>query len=389
MGREPRDLQAIGGGANSVPCGGERAAGGSGNRRWWTLAVRMSRAAWTRGLGGDRTYFEETLLQFARDLEGAASPGDVEAVLLRLAREFLPDKRIELIRAADDVEAGSNSAAEDHGLRPGREGRPIDARGKWRGESMTELPLRCGGAVHGRLRIVDTKGPSSLRPADLRRTAIACTMAACALENLRQYSDWGWKCGEEPTENGRSREIEVERSSTVIRDATFLNAVFPFALGQAKRHREAVSLLCLAVDRLGAIQDLLGTEVVDRLVREICQVVAASIRSSDIVARLDDDRIIVLLIRARARNALHVAQMISRSVTEKTQNAAELGCATVSIGVAEFPGDARSADSLLEAADDALARAQGGGGGQVALAESRLIPCTASLDAAPSAYSPQ
>ena len=142
----------------------------------------------------------------------------------------------------------------------------------------------------------------------------------------------------------------------MIRDATFLNAVFPFALGQAKRHHEPLSLLCLAIDRLGAIQDLLGFEAADRLVQEVCQVVGSSIRSSDIVARLDDDRIVVLLIRARSRSALDVAQKICRSVAEKTRDVAELGCAMVSIGLAEFPGDARTAFSLLDAADDALAR---------------------------------
>ena len=205
-------------------------------------------------------------------------------------------------------------------------------------------------------------------------------MAACALENLTQRVDWDWKGGNEPGGDVPSRPDE-ESPAGVIRDATFLNAVFPFALGQAKRHREPVSLLCLAIDRLGAIKDLLGLDAVNYLVQQVCQVVAGSIRASDIVARLDDDRIVVLLIRARARNALHVAQKISRSVADMTRNVAELGCATVSIGVAEFPGDARNAFSLLEEADDALARAQDGGRNQIALAEVRTIASPTSPDA--------
>jgi diguanylate cyclase (GGDEF)-like protein len=330
--------------------------------------------------------FEEALLRFARELEGVEGPTEVEAVLLRLARELVHGDRIALSWTTGE---GANRPA--HGLHgdgpPVRIGRSLDARAGRRDDGMTELPLRCGGAVYGRLLVSHARGSSAHPPAVHRRLAIACTMAACALENLRQHSEWGWNGGDEPAEDGRSRTGEAKPGG-VIRDATFLNAVLPFALGQAKRHFEPISLLCLAIDRLGAIQDLLGPGVVDRLVQEVCQVVASSIRSSDIVARLDDDRIIVLLIRARTKNARYVAEKISRSVAEKTQHAAELGCATVSIGIAEFPDDAHTALSLLDAADDALARAQDGGRNRIAVAEAPTVSPATSPDAVASASSP-
>ena len=348
-------------------------AEGSGLRRWWASAVRIGRAAWAKPFGGGRVGFEESLHRFARELDGSRSPGDIEVRLLRLTREMVPSTQVTLIRMPNEVaEAHHGAPASEEAA--GLGDHPVPIRGRWRGESMTEVPLRCGGAFHGRLQVLTSRqGRSALRPVALRRLTIACTMAACALENLRQQAEWAWKGGDETSEDGRPRPTEVAPGS-VIRDATFLNAVLPFALGQAKRHREPLSLLCLAIDRLGAIQHLLGPEMADCLVQEVCRVVASSIRSSDIVARLDDNRIVILLIRARARSALHVAQMIGRSIAEKTRNVPELGCATASIGVAEFPGDARTAFSLLDAADDALARAESGGRNQVVLADSRPIP---------------
>ena len=214
------------------------------------------------------------------------------------------------------------------------------------GETVVEVPLSCGVAVHGRLRLFTPGGGrSALRPETLRRLATACTMAACALENLRRNAEWAWHGRDEAGEDGRSRLSEAH-STAVARDATFLNAVLPFALSQAKRHREPVSLLCLGIDRLAAIQDLLGPEVADRLVQDVARTVSSSVRSSDIVARLDDDRIVVLLIRARGPSALSVARIIGRAMTETTRNVPELPSTTVSIGVAEFPADVRTRHSL-------------------------------------------
>ena len=386
LSRDSSPWPSRGAGEGSSDSDRQPVAEGSRLRRWWASAVRIRRVAWARCFGGGRVGFEESLHRFARELDGAERPGDIEAGLLRLTREMVPNRRITLVRMPTEVPdrtmcgSANNEAADRVGPR-------VHDRVKWRGESIAEVPLRCGGAFYGRLQVLTTiQGRSALRPDALRRLTIACTVAACALENLRQRSEWAWKGGDEASEDGRPRSNEVHPGG-VIRDATFLNAVLPFALGQAKRHREPLSLLCLSIDRLGAIQDLLGPEAADCLVQEVCRVVASSIRDSDIVARLDDNRIVVLLIRARARSALHVAQMIGRSIAEKTRNVPELGCATASIGVAEFPGDC---------ADRVLAPGRGrrcprprpaGGRNQVLLAEAHPIPIPTSPNAIPSALS--
>ena len=56
-----------------------------------------------------------------------------------------------------------------------------------------------------------------------------------------------------------------------LQDATFLNAVLPFALSQARRHREPLSIVCVAIDRLSAIKQLLGKAESDRLVQHVAQ----------------------------------------------------------------------------------------------------------------------
>jgi diguanylate cyclase (GGDEF)-like protein len=98
------------------------------------------------------------------------------------------------------------------------------------------------------------------------------------------------------------------------------------------------------------------------------------IRSSDIVARLDDDRVVVVLPRAPDDGALHVAKKICRVFAERSQRDSELPGVTVSIGVATFPECADNVQSLFDAADNALAKAQSQGRNRSTLASPLPLP---------------
>jgi diguanylate cyclase (GGDEF)-like protein len=207
-------------------------------------------------------------------------------------------------------------------------------------------------------------------------------MAACAIENLRHQAEWSdhragaqpsGRTGAPPTRSAAPAACELH-PSVLLHDATFLSAVLPFALSQSRRHREPLSLLCVAIDRLRGVQELLGRPTVDRLVRHIGETVATLVRSSDIVARLDDDRVVVVLPRAPGGGAFQVAQKICRAVAEKSQVGCEVPGLTVSIGVATFPTCAEDVYSLFDAADEALARAQSGGRNQPIMSPPRPTP---------------
>ncbi len=307
----------------------------------------------------------------ADEMGRAGSSDAVKAALIDFAHGVAPNSRIALVLTPARVEAtaGCEQTA-DHGNDVARHASQDMERKS--GETSVEFPLSCGVATHGRLGLFTLeRNPSTLRPETLRRLATACTMAGCALEQLRRHSEWTWTDPEESAQERRSIPSEPNPTSAT-RDATFLSAVLPFALAQARRHREPVSLLCLGIDRLRAIRELLGPEVIDHLVQNVCRSVSSVVRSSDIVARLDDNRIVVLLIRAHGPGAMKVARNIGRAVREMPRDAAGFPSTTVSIGIAEFPSDATTAFSLLDTADEALARGQSRGHDQVMLARSAL-----------------
>ncbi len=293
----------------------------------------------------------------------------------------MPDGRVELIRATGEpacckkwkVASQSGTFA---ALGEDAAGRPD--------VGVEEFPVRWGAASHGVLRVHTPAacGRPAIGAETRRRLTMACTLAACALENARLRAEWIWG-GEHDGDEGRPDHPALgddDRSRTpherpdVVRDATFLNAVLPFALAQSRRYGEPVSLLCVQVDRLGAIRNMLGATLADRLVSDLASTVSAIVRASDIVARLDDDRIVALLVRARGDGAMGVARMIARTVADSGLGSPGLPGASISIGVAEFPSTARDAASLLDAADEAMVTARAGGSRSPVLAGPRPSP---------------
>ncbi len=235
-----------------------------------------------------------------------------------------------------------------------------------------EVMVRARQHCRGRLLIEpNTNETAEWSPVTSRRLETLCTMAAWALGGCDEDEHCGTSPGQRVSPNRLDNRITLARaygpdeergvralSTPVLQDATFLGAVLPFALSQARRHGEPLALLCVAIDRLNGIRELLGSEVSNRAVHNVGTHLAAELRSSDIIARIDDDRIIVVLPHARIRGAMFVARKICRSVETTPSLLPELPCLTVSIGVVECSFSTDSVDALLDAADAALAQAK-------------------------------
>jgi diguanylate cyclase (GGDEF)-like protein len=324
--------------------------------------------------------FEQILYEFTGMIDTADSSGAVETALLRQARRTVPACRVELIMGpAPSHDQGPHVLAIDAGISSGVM-KPMSSSRDHSNQSALEVPLRCGLAVLGRLRVRSrTKAIASLRKKMIRRLTLLCNIGACAIDRLDRQEEWLGDddqamladSGGAALTSSAGRTAAMFGASTRLHDATFLNAVLPFALNQARRHNEPLSLVCVAIDRMGGIQELLGPGTADRLVRSVADTVASLIRTSDIVARLDDDRVVAVLPRAPGGGALHVAQKVCEAVAEKGRASGEIPNITVSIGVATFPAGASNVFSLFDAADEALARAQSQGRNQACLAPRR------------------
>lgn len=128
-----------------------------------------------------------------------------------------------------------------------------------------------------------------------------------------------------------------------------------FAVDKAKASDNGFALLYMDLDGFKAVNDLGGHEVGDRLLREVGLRLREGLRQSDLVARIGGDEFVVLL--PGCPNA-EAANKVAESIRAKLRPPFSMPDGVIeidaSIGVACFPADGSTPDSLLVHADRAM-----------------------------------
>ncbi len=121
-------------------------------------------------------------------------------------------------------------------------------------------------------------------------------------------------------------------------------------LRRAERSHHSFTVMLLDLDDLKRINDRHGHLAGNRALKRLAEVMQGQCRATDLAARYGGDEFAVVLIDSDQRMAAHVAQRIETRVREDHEEP-PIG---VSIGMAVYPGDGRTAQDLLEAADQQL-----------------------------------
>ena len=135
------------------------------------------------------------------------------------------------------------------------------------------------------------------------------------------------------------------------------------ASAEARRSGARVALLYLDIDRFKTVNDTLGHESGDLLLKVVAERLRARVRAPDTVARLGGDEFAVVLGKIEgAEGAARVAKKIVAGVQRPIRIAGRELCVTVSVGIGLHPGDAPDTESLMRRADIAMCRAREMGG---------------------------
>ena len=125
---------------------------------------------------------------------------------------------------------------------------------------------------------------------------------------------------------------------------------------RALRYDNALTLLMIDVDDFKAFNDTRGHLAGNMALRRLASVLRKSVREVDVAARYGGEEFAILLPSTSKLAALKLAEKL-RSVIERAgigRSPASAKALSVSIGVASVPGDATSAEELVERADSAL-----------------------------------
>jgi len=151
---------------------------------------------------------------------------------------------------------------------------------------------------------------------------------------------------------------------TGLHNRQYFDKVSKDEFTKTKERNLDFSILFIDIDHFKNVNDTYGHKKGDDALRTIAQLIYASCRKSDFVARYGGEEIVVILPNTTSRDAVSVAQEINNIVAKQTKKLLGIRI-TVSIGVATYPGDGENLKKILESADKALYQAKKSGRNRV------------------------
>ena len=139
------------------------------------------------------------------------------------------------------------------------------------------------------------------------------------------------------------------------------NQIFAERLAERTQLGGMLGVMFLDIDHFKRINDSLGHDAGDQLLKAIAHLISAATRTQDVVARLGGDEFCILFNLNSADEARGLAQRILNKVREPIDLAGRRMVMTTSIGISLYPTDGNTCDELLKHADLALYQSKGGG----------------------------
>lgn len=131
---------------------------------------------------------------------------------------------------------------------------------------------------------------------------------------------------------------------------------------KARRLGLPMALMILDLDHFKDVNDTLGHDMGDVMLKDTAERLKSCVRDTDAVARLGGDEFTIILSAVEDISRIErVAQNILHRLAEPYQLGKETVYITTSLGVTLFPDDAANADDLLKNADQAMYAAKSEG----------------------------
>ncbi len=165
----------------------------------------------------------------------------------------------------------------------------------------------------------------------------------------------------------RAHELAIHDTLTGLFNRRSLNERLEHAIATAERQKGRLALLFLDLDRFKYVNDSLGHDKGDELLKQVAARLRSVVRESDSVARLGGDEFVVLLENLHdLEDVAEIATKICTALAHPFQLARSTVKVSASVGVGVFPEDGVNASVLMKNADLAMyeAKHQGRNGHQ-------------------------
>lgn len=214
-------------------------------------------------------------------------------------------------------------------------------------------PLTVGGRVIGVLAL-DREGDWTFEDHELEPVCLFANLAAIAINNARSYEEM--------------QRQAISDGLTGLHNYRHFHETLKAEVSRAERYGENFCLLMMDLDRFKAVNDTVGHQMGDEVLRAVASVMNNCSRESDYLARYGGEEFVVILPRTDLDEAALLAERIRVQIARIDIGHPALRVST-SIGLASYPASATDSDGVLGAADAALLRAKARGRNRVCLAD--------------------
>lgn len=186
--------------------------------------------------------------------------------------------------------------------------------------------------------------------------------------NLHQFVGVVRDITEKNANERRIQHLAYYDALTDLPNRTMFKDRLSCALLAAKRDRVETALMFVDLDNFKPVNDRLGHQIGDLLLKEVAQRLQACIRDSDTAARLGGDEFVILLSNIRSvEAATAVAEKLLDGLRQPFDLMAHRVQISASIGVALNTEQNCDPECLVRRADDAMYQAKSKGGNNVVL----------------------
>lgn len=154
----------------------------------------------------------------------------------------------------------------------------------------------------------------------------------------------------------RAEHLALTDALTGVRNRRWFMTQAALEFERATRHGRALALVLIDVDHFKRVNDEHGHQTGDRLLVEIAQTCAATLRRTDLLARFGGEEFIVLLPETGQREAVRLAERMRQAVQaglRDPQHPLQVPV-TISLGVVAMSAATPTLDALIRATDQAL-----------------------------------
>ena len=165
------------------------------------------------------------------------------------------------------------------------------------------------------------------------------------------------------TERRRAEQFVLKMTNfdilTGLPNRNLLQQQLQRAISQGHRNKRMVALLTLDLDNFKGINESLGHNHGDQLLREVGNRLQQALRAEDTIARLSGDEFCIIMEDLRASNDIAwMIQNIRKTLKDKYQlGKHEIFCSAC-IGISVYPADAGDSEEILQHSQSALRRAR-------------------------------